>query len=187
MLTYKGPSKWSFNTSAGTGIGAGFVAVGSGYVDLNDPEGHPNRFFYTVVGGGLSLGASVLQGGSVSGSLAAFPSYGTLGILGSFGGSELQRQDIAGACLSVEISGAYFIGGSATAMLLGIPQVDLEQDTWSTLIQFGTLIGLGESAVDALDQFDVIKNTAKAFLIMTGINAGIQVGGGVTGNIGYLS
>jgi hypothetical protein len=99
----------------------------------------------------------------------------------------LQRQDIAGWCLSVEVSGAYFIGGSATAMLLGIPQVDLEQDTWSTLIQFGTLIGAGESAVDALDQFDVIKNSAKAFLIMTGISAGIQVGGGVTGNIGYLS
>jgi hypothetical protein len=84
MLTYKGPSKWSFNTSAGTGIGAGFVAVGSGYVDLDDPEGRPNRFFYTVAGGGLSMGASVLQGASVGGSLAAFPSYGAVGILGSF-------------------------------------------------------------------------------------------------------
>jgi hypothetical protein len=187
MLTIKGPSKWSYDTSAGVGVGAGFVAVGSGYVDLKDPQGQGNRFFYSVFGGGLSLGVTQMQGGSVAGSLADFPSYGAIGILGSFGGTELQRQDIAGLCLSIEVSGAYFIGGTATAMLLGIPQVDVEQDTWSTLIQFGTLIGAGESAVEALDYFDVIRNSAKAFLIMTGINAGIQMGGGVTGNIGYLS
>jgi outer membrane protein OmpA-like peptidoglycan-associated protein len=104
----------------------------------------------------------------------------------SFRGSELQIEDLVGACMLVEGSAAFVAGGSVTAMLLGIPPVKLQDEVASGLVQIGVGVSGGQLTHDAMQRMGVFESSANAVLVMGGMTAGANVGAGVLGSIGYL-
>ncbi|HLK65394.1 MAG TPA: hypothetical protein VKU19_18270 [Bryobacteraceae bacterium] len=196
MLSIKRKSKWRFKTSSSGGIDIGFVGVSAGNVTLISPQGQETKFHYSGVGGGASVGITLAQGQfklPVSANFAAeaFPSAGQLFILHTYPGQELRRSDITGGCVIGEISGNSIVGGSATAMLLGMQQKFIERDIESDLVQLGLVAGYGgpggKVLVEALDKVGLLQNSATAVLIMAGYGISASVGAGITGRIGTLS
>ena len=198
MLSYKKPSAWTFETSASSGFGAAFVAGEGGYVILNDPNKVAQKFSYLQLGLGVSLGIKELHDASAAGSTENMPSSGFVGILKACPGDELQRSDFFGFCLSVQISASIIDGRSTTAMLMGIPTLQIGKEMATTGLEIGIRAGLfaqslgigvseGNALMDLLEMNDLIDNSAKAILLMVGASAGLQVGVGATGNLGWVS
>jgi hypothetical protein len=182
-LFIKKPSEWQFETSSSGGAGVEFVMVEGGRIWLRDPGGTVNTFMYGSAGVGLAAGIKLpkigkiqlqLRGKATGGVVApsAFPNTGKVYVLDSFEGSELRAKDIQGVCMFVELYGGVVVGGSATAMIFGMNPLWLA----------------GAIALGPMGSFASAKllSSATGILLMAGVNAGIQGGGGVGAFVGGL-
>ena len=113
---------------------------------------------------------------------SALPNTGILYITNAFKGKELTKDDIKGVCMISEISLGLGVGGSATAMYLGMSMSSMGPD----LVRISSGF-LGNLIIDELGIFDDYEGSCMAVLIMTGLNIGVQAGGGFTESIGILT
>ncbi len=179
ILQIRKPSTWQFITSSSGGLGVDFFAAEGGSIYFRTPNGARDSFRYGAAGGGLTLGLKLpkigkvqVSGHGVAGAIApaAFPNTGKLYILETFKGSELAHEDIRGACAFVEVAGGLVVGGSATAMLIGM-------DPWL----------LAGAVSPLMLEFDYrLLRSATGLLVMGGVNVGVQAGGGVGAFLGGL-
>lgn len=182
MLFIKKQSAWEFQTSGTVGAGVGLLVAEGGSIYLKDPRGVPVTFRYGGAGGGVAEGIKLpkigkiqfaIRGKGVAGAVApsSFYNIGILYILDSFNGSELTRSDLRGPCLFVEAGAGFIAGGNGTAMLLGLSPI------W-----------LGANIITPLNSYAVFKlvRSAKAVLLMAGLNAGLIAGGGGAALLGGL-
>lgn len=184
MLGIKKESAWTFETSASGGVGVSFVAAEGGAFYLRDPKNKRVVLRFGAVGAGLSWGLRLpklgkinlpkIKGKSVGGVVApaAFPCTGKIYILDSFGGSELTRQDITGACVFAEVYAGAVAGGSSAAILFGM------NPAW--LAGFA----LGPIAIPIAEA--MLVRGAKGMLLTAGLNVGLVAGAGVGGFIGGI-
>jgi hypothetical protein len=211
MLRMRKRSAWEFSTSMGRSISVLFVGAAAGGIILTSPTGGNVLFNYGSAGVGLSVGIKY----STSFSTYDATSGGRVYLLDTFSGDELAVRDIEGGCLIGEFSLGAALGGSFTGMLLGIPLQVLEKELVVDALAFGITQGAGGTLTDmatneglgeivsflgtvtggAAGQMIRMNNTAiaerfqssaKALLVMGGLNAGVQLGIGVLGSIGYL-
>jgi hypothetical protein len=183
MLTIKHESAWKFQTSSSGGIGVEFVAAEGGSIVFKDPSGAIVSFPYGAAGAGLTAGFKLpkigklalnVKGKSVGGVLAPsfFPNTGTLYVLDSFDAEDFKRSDITGVCMFAEVGGGVIVGGSATAMIVGMNPMWLA----ATLVT-PMLMPIIE---------DQLLESATGLLLMAGLNAGIQAGAGLAAFLGGL-
>jgi hypothetical protein len=184
MLTIKKPSAWQFVTSSTGGVGVAFLVVEGGALYLQDPAGNGVAFRYGSAGAGLSAGFKLpkigklqINGRGVGAGVApaAFPNMGKLYVLNSFKNDELTISDIRGVCAFVEIGGGVVAGASGTAMLVGMNPMWL-----AAAMATVTLPVAGAFAQTQL------ANSATGLLVMGGLNAGVQAGGGIGAYLGGL-
>jgi|GEM_PF-799277 hypothetical protein len=165
-------SGWTFDTSAGGGIGYGSFTVEGGIFALRDLEGVSHQYSFSAFGTSISrsltgffhipkfaLPKFIIKrkelGGS--GSTADFNSYGKLFLTESFKGADLTKpQSLEGGVVYFEGAAGYLVGGSASLMILGISR---------ELI----LLGIGKP-----DLIGTAIRSAPAVLTMTGVNEGLQ-------------
>lgn len=169
-------SNWTY--SSANSIGGGDLVVGeAGEIVLKDPSGKEVKFIYGGVGAGWSAGLKLPKVGhnTLTGSIPGLPDLGAIYILDTFRGSELKSSDIAGVCKFVEIGGGVVIGGSATAMVMGMDVAWLAAEM--AAMEVPLAIGYADSK---------LIQSATSILFMAGIDAGIQAGFGVAGYAGGL-
>ncbi|SIT42943.1 conserved membrane hypothetical protein [Paraburkholderia piptadeniae] len=175
-------SKWTFDTSAGLGLGFGVLAMSGGMISLKDPGNKPHHFHYGGFGIGFSRGLSlkkieipesIVQNyvPSGSGSLASFPSTGIVYMTKAFKRTELTEADICGMAAYVEIGGGVVAGYAGTLMFLG-----LNQSLVLPAFEFPQFAHLLYVAI----------SQAPAVLFMRGASMGPQAGVGVNGMLGML-
>jgi len=187
-LHIKKESKWTFNTNATGGAGAGYVVGSGGLIQLLTPENMVASFYYGGIGAGVSRGGKFpklpklpridLKGKSGAGSTTDFTSHGDVYVMEGCKKEELEATDFEDPCLYVDVGASMVVGYSGTVMLAGISSIALLKAGLATGIIPGTFC---EPSVIA----DVLT-TAKALILMRGWNAGLQVGGGASISIGYL-
>ncbi|NHZ36739.1 hypothetical protein [Massilia rubra] len=165
-------------TSATGGVGLGFFAASGGLVRLKDPSGKLVDLHYGAVGLGLSQGFKSpklpklpefpqLNVQSKSGALSTtdFPAFGNVFVTKAHTNDDLTLDDIKGNCIICEIGAGYIAGYSATAILVGI------NPAYLGFGQVGPVLAAA---------------SAKGIIIMHGVNAGLQIGYGVTASLAYL-
>jgi len=172
-MRVKKQSAWQFDTSSTVGLSAGLVAGGAGALYLKDPRGQDVTIHY--VGVGAALGFGLDTPGNVGNSIApaSFPNAGTVLILESFADNELSRSDLTGPCSVLEVSGAFFVGGSASVLLLGMSYLRAPIDR---LAFFGGF--LTQLVIDELWEV-----SASAMIVLGG--ATVSVGASISGLNGY--
>jgi hypothetical protein len=183
MLTVTKRSAWTFVTSSSGALGVEFVMAEGGTLYLRDPNGASAAFRYGALGAGLDAGFRLpkigkpklnIKNKSVVGAIApaAFPNAGTLFVLDTCKGNDLTQADIRGGCLFLEVGGGLIAGVSATAMLLGL------SPAW--------LLALAMEPELAVVIDPALLRSASGVLVMGGVNAGLQAGGGVGAFLGGL-
>ena len=186
MIPIKKESAWQFVTSSSGGIGVEFVLAEGGAIYLRDPSGGLVTFRYGAAGAGVAAGFKLpkigklqfrLRGKNVGAAVApaAFPNVGKLYILDWFPGNELTRSDLTGVCMFAEAGGGLFVGGSGTAMLLGMSPA-----WWA-----GTLASAPLPPLMVYTNYKMFQS-ATAVLLMAGINAGLMAGVGAGALVGGL-
>jgi outer membrane protein OmpA-like peptidoglycan-associated protein len=203
MFKAKKESGWTFNTSSGVSLGVsiGFVGGtgGAGTLVFNSPDGAIVEFHYMSLGPSVGIGESF----NLSGSTRDFRSGGAIYLSSTFSGSELSIQDFAGYTLSQEASASVGGGGAVTVMLLGISgkhmPMEILRNTGAlgiaaqiavdhpniTRVLAGPIGGfLFDKTRDNLS--NILQDDAKAAVIMGGLNAGYQLGAGVSQSIGVI-
>lgn len=204
MFKAKKESRWTFNTSAGVSGSVSvykFVSVGGskGTLVFNSPDGAIVEFQYASLGAGIGKGWPV----NVSGSTRDFHSEGEIYLSSTFSGSELSIQDITGYTLIQEASFGIGDGWSRAVMLLGISAKHMPME----IVNNTGALGLGaQLAVDhpsiaralagpiggflfdkARDTLsEILQDEAKAALLMSGENQGVQRQIGISQSIGYV-
>ena len=169
------PSAWQFVTFGSGGVGVGFFAASGGTIVLKSPAGNDISFYYGGAGAGLSAGLKIprlgrvqipTRGGPGTGSVGptAVPSTGTIMVTGNVAG-ELTESDIQGCCAFVEAGGGLIVGGSGVALLAGC------NPAWLAVPVIGP---------------ERFTNSARALIMMAGLNVGVQAQVGITASIGYL-
>jgi outer membrane protein OmpA-like peptidoglycan-associated protein len=200
MFKIKKKSGWTWVTSEGGSAGAGPVALASGSFTLQSPTGGAVAFKYKSAGVSVSVGGKV----NLSGSTTDTFSTGQIYITETFPKGELTSRDIEGFCLTQDASVGAGLGGSVTAMLLGIPATSVPQEMIRntgalgvglqlavdhpsvTKVLLGPLGGyIFDKVKDPLDK--ILQSDAKALLLMGGFNAGPQLSAGISGSLGYVS
>ncbi len=193
MLSIKKESKWSFETSESKGVGVSLLVAiqgSKGAFYAHNPVGGLTQFHYADLGVGAGTPGGKLpiklpKEGSVSFSSKDFPSRGKIYILNGFPGDELHSSDLTGICMFTEVSASAVIGGSATAMLLGIH--DLERELWEELQDLASIFaGPHATARRLIKRLPQGDNWAKAILFMGGVNVGIQLGASIVGGFGAV-
>jgi hypothetical protein len=180
-MTYR-KSSWSFNTSAGAGIGLGPFSISRGMLVLNEPDGKEFRQFkYSTFGMGLKSfrlperfqlpGIPLPRGHELSGSASTtdFWSDGIIFMNQTFHGRELTLQDFSGGVFVEDAGGGVLIARHYTLMHVGVPNALM-------LASFANPAFLA-----------VALNAAKAIIIMEGVSEGLIDGAGITSSIGMLT
>jgi hypothetical protein len=172
-VNVKKKSGWEFVTFGGGGLSAGALlqgGVSGGTVVLKDLQGKEVSFYYGGAGVGIGGGLKLPKLGRVNlnnkgGTLGptAFPSTGTLYVTDQIAGDDVTQGDLQGLCCWVEVGGGLLVGASGTAMLLGMNPAYLALCATPVTMSVGT---------------QLLAGSAKAVLLMAGINAGLQAGGG---------
>lgn len=184
-MIIKKESEWKFVTSSTGGLGVEFIAAEGGIIYMTDPSGSPVSFKYGAAGVGITYGFKLPKIGKVDvkvlgktvGAAAApsfFPNTGVMYVLDSFDGDELERSDITGVCQFVEVGAAMFVGGSATAMLVGMSPIWLAG------------IAMGPASPFYYPSVYKLVSSATGVLLMAGINASIMAGVGGAAFLGGL-
>lgn len=177
-------SDWTFDTSAGGGIGIGIFAMSGGLVRLKDPAGNPQSFYYAGIGGGLSEGLKIpklpkitmpkIGGKGVGGAMSTtdFPSYGVVYRKSVFAGQELTRGDIQGATIYFEGGAGLIAGISGSIMFFGMNRAIF---AGMTTIVLAPVVG------------PALFASSTGVVIFGGANVGYQAGGGIAGLIGTMT
>ncbi|SFW82786.1 MULTISPECIES: hypothetical protein [Pseudomonas] len=183
-------SRWQYQTASGGGLTVVMVAGSGGSIILRSPQGEDISYRYGGVGVGAGFGARLprfgkiniqIKGKSVGGAGAAeaFPSTGKVFVSDALVSRDLTSDDITGPCMYTEVGVGLGIGGSATALLFGLDpkllalSMALSSNPATSLIA-STLVN------------QRLAKSAKGAVVMAGINAGLQAGGGAAIYIGYL-
>lgn len=201
MFKIKKRSGWTWVKSGGGSTGYAFVTAGAGTFVLNSPDGGTTQFKYASAGVGASFGKMKFN---AQASPYDFPSTGQVYILSTFSKAELSDEDFEGFCLIEELAAAAGGGGSATWMLLGIPAAAMPVEIVKNMGAIGkglraaaahpdaTRVLLGpigglifDEVKDRLDR--AVTSSAKALLVMGGLNAGPQLTAGISGSLGHVS
>lgn len=180
-------SAWGYVTASGGGVTIAFVAGGGGSLTLQSPEQQNVVFHYGGLGVGAGFGAKLprfgkidlkIKGKSVGGAGAAeaMPSYGRVFVTQE--GRELSKSDFVGPCIYVEIGGGVIAGASGVAMLFGLDPILLAA---TLAANSNPATALGGSYLTGK-----LVASARGVLVMAGMNAGLQAGGGGAAYIGGL-
>lgn len=175
-------SKWQYVTASSGGLTVMFAAGSGGSMTLQSPEGKAESFRYGGLGAGIGFGARLPRFGKVNiaikgksvggaGALEAFPSTGQVFVSDALANRDLTRDDITGACVFLEVGGGLGIGGSATAMLFGLDAKLLAITLAMNTTPVGAVLG-------PLVMQRQLLQSAKGAVVMAGMNAGVQAGGG---------
>jgi hypothetical protein len=170
------PSEWTFTTSNGGGLSAGFFGGEGGSITLAEPKtARPVVFYYAAAGFGFSAGVKLPKIGKVTlpgatGSSESFTSMGRVYMSGRFHKPELTADDISGGCFFVEVGLGAAWGGAGYAMVFGM-------NTAQFLRALITPAGFNPYAED----------TSTGMLLFAGVNFGLQAGGGITSFAGVLT
>lgn len=158
-------SAWTFDTSGTFGLTAGLVAGGAGSVSLKDPQGNGESLHYVGIGAGIGVGVDTP--GNIGGSIApgSYPNLGTIMILDGFHGDELSLNDMRGPCAIMGVQASFFVGGTGTAMFLGMSII-------GSTIDKVAILG-GPFTMWLADQ--VFEFSAKAMILIAGTNTSIGV------------
>ncbi|SDB02317.1 hypothetical protein [Pseudomonas sp. NFACC13-1] len=183
-------SRWQYQTASGGGLTVVMVAGSGGSIILRSPQGEDVSYRYGGVGVGAGFGARLPRFGkiniqikgkgvSAAGAAEAFPSTGKVFVNDALAARDLTSDNITGPCMYTEVGVGLGIGGSATALLFGLDpkllalSMALNSNPATSLIA-STLVN------------QRLAKSAKGALVMAGINAGLQAGGGGAIYIGYL-
>ncbi|ALI08336.1 MULTISPECIES: hypothetical protein [Pseudomonas] len=183
-------SRWQYQTASGGGLTVVMVAGSGGSIILRSPEGEDISYRYGGVGVGAGFGARLPRFGKINiqikgkgvaaaGAAEAFPSTGKVFVSDALVARDLTSDDITGPCMYTEVGVGLGIGGSATALLFGLDpkllalSMALNSNPATSLIA-STLVN------------QRLAKSAKGAVVMAGINAGLQAGGGAAIYIGYL-
>ncbi|WP_122564710.1 hypothetical protein [Pseudomonas viridiflava] len=183
-------SRWLYQTASGGGLTVVMVAGSGGSIILRSPQGEDVSYRYGGVGVGVGFGARLprfgkiniqIKGKSVAGAGAAeaFPSTGKVFVSDALVNRDLTSDDITGPCMYTEVGVGLVVGGSATALLFGLDpkllalSVALSSNPATSLIASSTVNRQ-------------LARSAKGAVVMAGVNAGLQAGGGAAIYMGYL-
>ncbi|KGU85396.1 MULTISPECIES: hypothetical protein [Pseudomonas] len=182
-------SRWQYQTASGGGLTVVMVAGSGGSIILRSPQGEDVSYRYGGVGVGAGFGARLprfgkvniqIKGKSVGGAAAAeaFPSTGKVFVSDALVERDLTSDDITGPCMYTEVGAGLVVGGSATALLFGL---DPKLLALSVALSASPATMMAASIVNRQ-----LVQSAKGALVMAGMNAGVQAGGGAAVYIGYL-
>jgi hypothetical protein len=127
-------SRWTYDTSAGGGVGVGPVSVSRGMFVLDDPSDRKYKYRYET--GGLGLGSGlrlpsrlqlpeiklprfISKDGTITGTGATTDFFGR-GVIYRFKEKELEANDFAGMTLSLEVSAGVLVAAAGTLFLTGL-------------------------------------------------------------------
>jgi hypothetical protein len=174
-------SKWTFDTSAGIGLGLGLLALSGGLTSLKDPINNTHHLHY----GGLwhwvfprtlpyknANPETIIQNylPSGSGSYIDFPSAGVVYKTNAFKGKELTKADICGAAAYAEVGAGMVAGYGAALMFLNINQI----------------LTLANIPAPQFHLTEIAIARSPAVLFMRGANMGPQAGAGLNAMLGIL-
>ncbi|MCI0994453.1 hypothetical protein HNO91_20770 [Pseudomonas corrugata] len=183
-------SRWVYQTASGGGLTVAVVAGSGGSIILRSPQGEDVSYRYGGVGVGAGFGARLPRFGKVNiqikgksvgaaGAAEAFPSFGKVFVSDALAGRDLTSDDITGPCLYTEVAGGLVVGGSATALLFGL-------DPKLLALSVALSASPATSIIASSTVNRQLMQSAKGALVMAGMNAGVQAGGGAAIYIGYL-
>lgn len=183
-------SRWQYQTASGGGLSVVMVAGSGGSIILRSPQGENVSYRYGGVGVGAGFGARLprfgkinirVKGKSVGGAGAAeaFPSTGKVFVSDALVDRDLTSDDITGPCMYTEVGVGLVVGGSATALLFGL-------DPKLLALSLALNSNPATSLIAATSVSRRLAQSAKGALVMAGVNAGVQAGGGVAVYVGYL-
>jgi len=194
-MTYNIPipvnaSRWAYQTASGGGLTVALVAGSGGSIILRSPEGKDVSYRYGGVGVGAGFGARLprlgkiniqIKGKSVgaAGAAEAFPSFGKVFVSDALASRDLTEDDITGPCMYTEVAAGLVVGGSASALLFGLDPKLLALSVALSANPATSLIA--SSTVNRQ-----LLQSAKGAVVMAGMNAGVQAGGGAAIYLGYL-
>lgn len=175
-------SQWKYVTASSGGLTIMFAAGSGGSITLQSPDGKSESFRYGGLGAGLGFGARLPRFGKVNiaikgksvggaGAMEAFPSTGQVFVSDAIANRDLTRDDITGACVFMEVGAGLGVGGSASAMLFGLDPKLLAISLAVNTIPVGAVLG-------PLVMQRQLLQSAKGAVVMAGVNAGLQAGGG---------
>jgi len=183
-------SRWQYQTASGGGLTVVMVAGSGGSIILRSPEGEDISYRYGGVGVGAGFGARLPRFGKINiqikgkgvaaaGAAEAFPSTGKVFVSDALVARDLTSDDITGPCMYTEVGVGLGIGGSATALLFGL-------DPKLLALSMALSSNPATSLIAATLVNQRLAKSAKGAVVMAGINAGLQAGGGAAIYIGYL-
>ena len=116
---------------------------------------------------------------AAAGAAEAFPSTGKVFVSDALVNSDLTSDDITGPCMYTEVGVGLGIGGSATALLFGL-------DPKLLALSVALSSNPATSLIASTTVNRQLARSAKGAVVMAGVNAGLQAGGGAAIYIGYL-
>lgn len=114
-----------------------------------------------------------------AGAAEAFPSFGKVFVSDALVSRDLTEDDITGPCIYTEVGGGLVVGGSATALLFGLDPKLLALSVALNASPAASIIAAGTVNRQLLQ-------SAKGAVVMAGMNADAQAGGGAAIYMGYL-
>ncbi|WET11416.1 MULTISPECIES: hypothetical protein [unclassified Pseudomonas] len=183
-------SRWQYQTASGGGLTVALVAGSGGSIILRSPQGENVSYRYGGVGVGIGFGARLPRFGKINiqvkgksvaaaGAAEAFPSTGMVFVSDALVGRDLTSDDITGPCLYTEVGAGLVVGGSAMALLFGL---DPKLLALAAVLSSNPATSLIASATVNRQ----LLQSAKGAVVMAGMNAGVQAGGGAVISMGYL-
>lgn len=183
-------SRWAYQTASGGGLTVALVAGSGGSIILRSPEGKDVSYRYGGVGVGAGFGARLPRFGKVNiqikgksvgaaGAAEAFPSFGKVFVSDALVSRDLTEDDITGPCMYTEVGGGLVVGGSATALLFGL-------DPKLLALSVALNASPATSIIASSTVNRQLLQSAKGAVVMAGMNAGVQAGGGAAIYMGYL-
>lgn len=183
-------SRWEYQTASGGGLTVAVVAGSGGSIILRSPEGKDVSYRYGGVGVGAGFGARLprlgkiniqIKGKSVgaAGAAEAFPSFGKVFVSDALASRDLTEDDITGPCMYTEVAAGLVVGGSASALLFGL-------DPKLLALSVALNANPATSLIASTTVNRQLLQSAKGAVVMAGMNAGVQAGGGAAIYMGYL-
>jgi len=114
-----------------------------------------------------------------AGAAEAFPSTGKVFVSDALVDHDLTSDDITGPCMYTEVGVGLVAGGSATALLFGL-------DPKLLALSVALSSNPATSLIASTTVNRQLARSAKGALVMAGLNAGVQAGGGAAIYMGYL-
>lgn len=173
-------SGWTFDSSAGYGLGLQFLSASGGKIVMRDPKKQSHGFYYS--GFGVTAGfpipkiklpplPGVNRNISATGAPDSFESAGIMYMTDSFLGSELTKSDIQGGAIYFDVSGGLLAAAGMSFMLLGI-NISL---LMPLVLNPGLFANLASNAIKSAPALLVMGGTAEG-LIASVVGGGAMIG-----------